>query len=121
MPDQSTGRPSATRSDTHQQGADEQDVGAAQGSVWVVLFACSWSGWLLHGGLVASEERNQAAVTPGVPHPPCAQPAAAASAPSALACVRQSVWLGLVPAQRSPSALRLDRSCAHRVSACFWM
>ncbi|SEE80130.1 hypothetical protein SAMN05216489_08356 [Streptomyces sp. 3213] len=55
------------------------------------------------------------------PHPATAQPAAAVSAPSALACVRQSDWFGLMPAQRSPSALRLDRSCAHSVSACVWM
>jgi hypothetical protein len=49
------------------------------------------------------------------------QPVAAVSAPRALAWVRQSVWLGLVPAQRWPRALRELRSRAHSVSACFWM
>lgn len=48
------------------------------------------------------------------------QPAAAVSASRAPAWVRQSVWLGLVPAQRSPRALRELRSRAHSVSACFW-
>lgn len=48
------------------------------------------------------------------------QPAAAVSASRAPAWVRQSVWLGPVPAQRSPRALRELRSRAHSVSACFW-
>ncbi|KPI08392.1 hypothetical protein OK006_5500 [Actinobacteria bacterium OK006] len=48
------------------------------------------------------------------------QPAAAVSASRAPAWVRQSVWLGPVPAQRSPRALRELRSSAHSESACFW-
>jgi hypothetical protein len=56
------------------------------------------------------------AVSP-VRQPP--HPVAAVSAPNAPAWVRQSVWFGLVPAQRSPSALREVRSAAQIESDCF--
>src|SRR5262245_1241762 len=43
---------------------------------------------------------------------------AATSAPRPLACVRQSTWLGLPPAQRWPIRLRLSRSRVQTEFAC---